>query len=119
MKYLAAILATLFFAVIPMTAQKASKNEKVTYCVSIDCQGCIDKITKELAFEKGVRDLQFSLEKKTVTVVYRADKPVDTDKWAEQIRKLGYEVSYLDERVAKPSETPSSNTDSPGHDHTH
>ena len=103
MKYLAAILATLFFAVVPMTAQKASKNEKVTYCVSIDCQGCIDKITKELAFEKGVRDLQFSLEKKTVTVVYRADKPVDTDKLAEQIRKLGYEVSYLDETTPEPA----------------
>lgn len=103
MKYLAAILAIAFYAVLPMAAQKAGKNEKVTYCVSIDCQGCIDKITKELAFEKGVRDLQFSLEKKTVTVVYRADKPVDTDKWAEQIRKLGYEVSFLDETTPEPA----------------
>ena len=37
-------------------------------------QGCIDKIMKNIAFEKGVKDLVCDLDTKTVTVTYDANK---------------------------------------------
>lgn len=66
-----ALLAT--FAI--STAAFAKMNKQVvTFAVDLHCQGCIDKIYKTIAYEKGVKDLQCDLETKTVVVTYDADK---------------------------------------------
>lgn len=57
------------------TEKKANpKKATVVFNVEIDCQGCIDKIMKNIAFEKGVRDLRISQEEQQVTVVYNPQK---------------------------------------------
>ncbi len=70
---------------------KAKKVETIVFSVNMDCQGCVDGITKELTFTKGVKNLDVSLENKTVKVEYRTDKttPVLLKK---AIVNLGYEV---------------------------
>ena len=92
MKQLAMIFSALLLLALPMQAQKKNNTETTSYAVSIDCQHCIDVITKELAFVKGVRNLEFSIEEKTVDVTYRNDKITKTT-IAEKIRALGYEVT--------------------------
>lgn len=46
----------------------------VVLSVDIHCQGCIDKIMKNIAFEKGVKDIVCDLKTKTVTVTYNPSK---------------------------------------------
>ena len=65
------ILGSLFLA--PLSAAKADK-QTVVLSVDIHCQGCIDKIMKNIAFEKGVKDIVCDLKTKTVTVTYDANK---------------------------------------------
>jgi copper chaperone CopZ len=91
MKQILLVITTILLLTLPVEAQKKSKTETTSFTVSIDCQHCIDTITKELAFVKGVRDLKFSLEETRVDVTYRPDK-VSKETIAEKIRELGYEV---------------------------
>ena len=65
--------------------------ELVVFDVSVDCQGCKAKIERSLAFEKGVKEVEASVEHRTVTVRYKTNK-TDPEKIAEAIRKLGYTV---------------------------
>ncbi len=98
MKQLLIIISAILLLTLPLEAQKKSKTETTPFTVSIDCQGCIDTITKELAFVKGVRDLEFSLEDKRVDVTYRSDK-VSKETIAEKIRTQGYEVEEIKEKA--------------------
>lgn len=91
MKQILILISAILLLALPVEAQKKSKTETTSFLVSIDCQHCIDTITKELAFVKGVRDLKFSLEETRVDVTYRPDR-VSKETIAEKIRALGYEV---------------------------
>ena len=61
---------------LPMVATFAAKPDKqvVVLTCDIHCQGCCDKIMKNIAFEKGVKDIVCDLKTKTVTVTYDANK---------------------------------------------
>ena len=72
----------------------------MVFSVNMDCQGCVDGITKELSFTKGVKDLDISLENKTVKIDFRADKTAPTT-LKKAIEKLGYEVKEAGCKVAK------------------
>ena len=63
-------------ALMPMVAVFAAKPDKQVVALSCDlhCQGCCDKIMKNIAFEKGVKDIVCDLKTKTVTVTYDANK---------------------------------------------
>ncbi|MGM9825406.1 MAG: heavy-metal-associated domain-containing protein [Paludibacteraceae bacterium] len=62
-------------ALLPMAAVQAKPNKQtvVLYC-DLHCQGCCDKIMKNIAFEKGVKDIQFDMEQQAVTVTFDANK---------------------------------------------
>lgn len=64
-------LCSLLF-VQPASA-KANKQTVVLSC-DLHCQGCCDKIMKNIAFEKGVKDIVCDLKTKTVTVTYNPSK---------------------------------------------
>ena len=64
---LCSVFCTLAFAA------KADK-QVVTLSCDLHCQGCCDKIMKNIAFEKGVKDIVCDLKTKTVTVTYDANK---------------------------------------------
>lgn len=71
MKKILFILMALM--VSTMTFAKANK-QTVVFDVNLHCQGCCDKVMKNIAYEKGVKDLRCDLEKKQVVVVFDADK---------------------------------------------
>ena len=54
----------------------ASKRQTVIFDVDLHCQACITKIEKNIAFERGVKDLVCNLDEKTVVVTY---DPAKTD----------------------------------------
>ena len=69
-------LLIILMALMPMVAVFAAKQDKQVVVLSCDlhCQGCCDKIMKNIAYEKGVKDIVCDLKTKTVTVTYDANK---------------------------------------------
>ena len=78
-KYLLIIICSVFCALSASAANGPSakrSNSRQTVVLSCDlhCQGCCDKIMKNIAFEKGVKDLVCDLDTKTVTLTYDTTK---------------------------------------------
>lgn len=79
-----------------MAAEKTQKEvasniETVVIDCEVECQNCKKKIEKQLQFEKGVKDMEVSIEKQTVTVTFRNDK-TSVEKLLASINKLGYKA---------------------------
>ena len=55
------------------TSKKSNKQTVLLNC-DLHCQGCCDKIMKNIAFEKGVKDIVCDLDTKTVAVTFDARK---------------------------------------------
>ena len=68
-------ILVVLLALMPLVGF-AAKADKQTVVLSVDlhCQGCCDKIMKNIAFERGVKDIVCDLKTKTVTVTYDANK---------------------------------------------
>ena len=81
---------------------KADKQKVVLAC-NIHCQGCIDKIMKNIAFEKGVKDIVCDLPSKTVTVTYDANK-TDVAALLSAFEKIGKPAT-----VKEPAPAPDAN----------
>ena len=79
----------LLLALLPMAAVQAKSNKQtvVLYC-DLHCQGCCDKIMKNIAFEKGVKDIQFDMEQQAVTVTFDANK-TDVPTLQKAFAKIG------------------------------
>lgn len=73
-RFIVFLLALLPMAYGLSTMYAKPDKQTVVFYVDLHCQGCCDKIMKNIAFEKGVKDIVCDLEKKTVTVTYDASK---------------------------------------------
>lgn len=89
MKALRVILAVLLLAGFSLNAeaQEKKRNETVTFKTDISCQNCVNKINKNIPFEKGVKDVQANVETKEVTVTYDTKK-TDKDKLIKAFEKI-------------------------------
>lgn len=94
------LLRTIAISALLLSAVNvfAGKNDKesVTFNVAMKCHKCQAKIEENIAYEKGVTDLQVNLEEKKVTVTYKK-KATDVEKLKEAFKKLGYEVTVVEE----------------------
>jgi copper chaperone CopZ len=70
-------------------SKKEKKTEEVVFLTDIFCDNCKKKIEKNISWEKGVKDLEVNLEKKTVKILYDPQK-TDREKLQKAIEKLGY-----------------------------
>lgn len=95
------LIAVFSFLVISVSADDQKKNKKekktVTYKVDMDCHACVNKIEASLPYEKGVKNLKISLEKKEVTVTYRKDKNSD-EGIIKAINNLGYKAKVKEDK---------------------
>lgn len=76
---------------------KKAKAEikEVVFHAHLHCNSCVKKVQENIAFEKGVKGLEVSLEKQTVAVKYDAAKTsVETLKAA--IQKLNVPVKSVE-----------------------
>ncbi|MBR4756447.1 MAG: heavy-metal-associated domain-containing protein [Bacteroidales bacterium] len=96
-------VAAFFLAAPAATAQdpvrtKAEKADgnicTVSFSTDMNCESCVEKVSENIAFEKGVKDLKVSLEEEKITVKY--DKRKTTEEvLAAAIRKLGYKAEKI------------------------
>ena len=89
----------LLIALMPLMAFAVNKQKVVLLC-DLHCQGCCDKIMKNIAFEKGVKDLVCDVESKTVTVTYDADK-TDISTLLKAFEKIGKPAQVKDDEAQK------------------
>jgi copper chaperone CopZ len=86
-------------ALMPLTAlpalaadkpsgSKPTNKQTVVLACDLHCQGCCDKIMKNIAWEKGVKDIVCDLPSKTVTVTFDTRK-TDTDKLLQAFERIG------------------------------
>ena len=92
-------LLILFMALLPVVGVMAAKPDKQVVVLSCDihCQGCCDKIMKNIAFEKGVKDIVCDLKTKTVTVTYDANK-TDIPTLLKAFEKIGKPAQVKEEK---------------------
>jgi len=86
------LLVMLFVCAGTTLAQdkKIQKEETVVFYVeNLNCKNCQATIEKYIAFEKGVKDLQTELEKKTVKVTYDPSK-TDPQKLMKGFEKIKF-----------------------------
>lgn len=82
-----------------LTAKDAPKASNDTVIVltltpKMHCQNCVNKVKKNIRFEKGVKDIAVNLEKNEVTI--KADKSkTDTEKLAKGFAKIGYKTTEV------------------------
>jgi len=84
-------IAAAMFAAMGVSAQKTTKWQQVTIQTNGTCQACKDKIENGLAYEKGVKDVDYELATAKVKVTYDSEK-TSVQNLKDAIVKLGYKV---------------------------
>lgn len=98
--FLLTMLVSLSFASPAFADGKDNKLTTVVFSTGLHCENCKKKIESNIAFEKGVKDLQVDLANKTVTVTYRNDKTT-SEKLQQDISKLGYTCLIKEQKPAE------------------
>ena len=103
MKAIAALFATMLLVSnysFETMAQKSKDLKTVIIEASMECNSCKAKIEKNIAFEKGVKDLNVNLDTKRVTITYQNGKNSD-EQLAKAIADLGYTVKIVKDNPSK------------------
>jgi len=92
-------LVALLMLPMPGYSQKPLKEKlTVTFHSNMHCEDCVQTLTKSLAFEKGVTDLNFDLEKNLITIEYKNWK-TDPGKLRKVILDTGFKAEEVKEEV--------------------
>ncbi len=93
----------LSIAMVLMALTAAAEKKTVTlYIHDMECKNCMAKVENTLAFEKGVRALDFDLAKRQVTITYN-DKKTTVEKLQQALMKYN---KYASQVVVGECETP-------------
>ena len=87
------ILSTMMLTAVVAIA-KDIKTVVVTTQPQMHCSGCEDKIKGNLRFEKGVKQIECSIEEQRVTITYDADK-TSSEKIIQSFGKFGYKATEV------------------------
>lgn len=98
-------IIVLIVALMPFIGIYAAKADRQTVVLSCDlhCQGCCDKIMKNIAFEKGVKDIICDQKSKTVTVTFDAAK-TDLETLLKAFERIKKPATVLDSGDQKTDE---------------
>ena len=92
------LIMSIVLVLAAATMVNAEKQEVVLFINSMECGNCQAKVEKTLAYEKGVKDLQFDLQKRQVTITFDNEKTsveklqnalVKNNKYASEVVKQG------------------------------
>lgn len=75
-----------------VVAVKEVKNDLTTVVLSatIHCDNCKKKIEKNMAFEKGVKEIKVDVNSKTITITFKSNKNTP-EGIKKSLKKLGYD----------------------------
>ena len=95
-KYVVTTILMVFALSINLQAQtkKDQSKKTVMFNVSMHCESCQRKIEKNIAYEKGVKDMAVKLEDKTVTIKFDTLK-TNESKLIKAFNELGYEADIV------------------------
>lgn len=98
-------IIVLIVALMPFIGIYAAKADRQTVVLSCDlhCQGCCDKIMKNIAFEKGVKDIICDLKTKTVKVTFDTRK-TDVETLLKAFERIKKPATVLDSGEQKTDE---------------
>ena len=82
-----ALIGMLF--VTALQAQNSENYKQVTFQTNGTCQSCKNKIENNIAYEKGVKEVNFDLATGKVRITYNKKK-TDPQKLQTAIRALGF-----------------------------
>jgi copper chaperone CopZ len=101
-QFLVILMAVFFTATLNTQAHaKKANEEQVKFNVNMTCQSCVNKIEKNIAFEKGVKKMNVDLASKTVTLTYDP-KRTDVQKLQSGFSKAGFLATVASEKADKP-----------------
>ena len=95
-KYVLTTILMVFALSINLQAQtkKDQSKKTVMFNVSMHCESCQRKIEKNIAYEKGVKDMAVKLGDKTVTIKFDTLK-TNESKLIKAFNDLGYEANVV------------------------
>lgn len=87
------VLSTSIMAMISATAMAQTKADTlvVTTTPEMHCEGCENKIKKNIRFVKGTKKIETSVPQQNVTIIYDGRKATYAD-FEAAFRKIGYEI---------------------------
>jgi len=77
-----------------VSGKPKAETKTVTFQSDIHCKNCAKKVEENISFEKGVKGLEVSVEKKTIKITYDASK-TSVEQLAAAIKKLGYSAKVI------------------------
>ncbi len=90
MKHLLTAL-TLLLALTASAQESSKKVATIDILTSAECGMCEERIEQEIAFHKGVKDVDLDVETKVLHITYRADK-VSPETLRNAVAKIGYDA---------------------------
>lgn len=90
----------LMMSLMALTVMAEKTKKEVTFNVPMTCEKCVSKVEKNIAFEKGVKDLDCDLEAKTVRVTYIAEK-TNVAQLQKGFEKIGFTATVADGKCCK------------------
>ena len=93
------IMMALAMASLSVAAQKSKDIDtlQVTTAPQMHCANCEKKIKSNIRFVKGVRRIETSVPKQTVTIVYDSKKSNYED-FVEAFRKIGFTIDRVNRK---------------------
>jgi copper chaperone CopZ len=93
---LAAFMVAIFFLSFSgmVNAQEQKKEETITIKTSAVCSMCKERLESNMAFEKGVTEVQLDNKTKILTVTYKTAKTTP-EKLKTAVTKIGYDADEL------------------------
>ena len=100
MKRILTVMICAIFTLSLVSAQDMQKKDaKVTtkfLVTNMDCENCVKKVEKQIAFERGVTDLKCDLKTKSIEVTYRTDRTSD-EKLIAALKKIDMQAEVIKE----------------------
>ena len=95
-KVMKKVFTTAFIAMLSLSAFAQTKADTlvVTTTPEMHCEGCENKIKKNIRFVKGTKKIETSVPNQTVTIVYDGRKTTYAD-YESAFKKIGYSVKKV------------------------
>ena len=110
------LLVALVSLLMVQPAMAKPNRQTVKFYVYLHCDGCVQKVMKNIAYEKGVKDIVCSLDSQTVVVTYDAAK-TSVPQLQEAFEKIGKPASLTQPTEKSSPASTHIHTHTSTHDH--
>ena len=87
------VFTTAFIAMLSLSAFAQTKADTlvVTTTPEMHCEGCENKIKKNIRFVKGTKKIETSVPQQSVTIIYDSRKATYAD-FETAFKKIGFDI---------------------------